>query len=83
MAPHDGSTTGGNLKAYQARRLDYAVTFKLFQGQVGLKQVRRQLVGLTEDGERGPDPTAKKKKLLRLLDISPSVPHQLRGLLSE
>ena len=57
--------------------------FKLSKGQDGLLRVRLQLVGQEEDGEQGPDSTTKRIKLLRLLDMSPSVPHQLRGLLSE
>ena len=83
MAPCDGSATGSCLEAYQARCLEPATTFKLFKGQDGLLRVRLQLVGLEEDGEQGLDSTIRRMKLLRLLDMSPSVPHQLRGLLSE
>ena len=72
---------GGCPKAYQARYLDPAATFKLFKRQDGFLRVRLQLVGLEEDGERGRDSTPREMKLLRLPDTSPTAPHQLRGLL--
>ena len=57
---------GGCPKAYQARRLDPAATFKSSKRQDGLLRVRLQLVGLEEDGERGRDSTPGEMKLLRL-----------------